>query len=152
MSGSGRAARGQVVIEMLLILPVFFTIIFTIMEMGNLAFQMILLNHATFEVARVAAMTRTPAALGSPNPREDCPDMIPLMKRIIRSADVVCHAEETYRDEQADVKNKDLVVTGNYAVPLIFPISNLLLSEPRGSGHRMSHATVRMPIERPLKR
>jgi hypothetical protein len=146
------AGRGQVVVEMLLILPVFLTIVFTIMEMGNLAFQVILLNHATYEVARVAGMTRMPSDYVGGSPLETCEDLIPLMQRVIASASVDCEAEDTFDDLQAGIKNQDIIVTGSYPVPLIFPISNIIMSEPKGSGHRMVRAVVRMPIERPLKK
>jgi hypothetical protein len=135
---------------MLLILPVFLTIVFTIMEMGYIAFQMILLNHATYEVARVGGMTRTSS--GSGVVRANCDDLKDLMHRIILSADVFCRVEDTPpQDEQAHLTNKDLIVTGTNSVKLIFPISSLLLSKPQGSGHRLIAATVRMPIEQPLK-
>ncbi len=48
---------GQVVVEMILILPVFLGIVFTIMEIGNVSFRLIVLNHATYEVARIGGMT-----------------------------------------------------------------------------------------------
>ncbi len=44
----------------------------------------------------------------------------------------------------------DLVCTGSEDVPLIFPISSIVLAKPAGSGTRMLTATVRMPIEQPL--
>jgi hypothetical protein len=136
---------------MLLILPVFLTIVFTIMEMGNLAFQVILLNHATYEVARIAGMTRMPPSV-SGAPLQTCEDLVPLMKRIIATASVECQAADTMEDAQAQVMNQDVIVTGTYPVPLIFPISNIIMSEPKGSGHRTVRAVVRMPIERPLRK
>lgn len=144
-----KRSPGQVVVEMLLILPVFLTIVFTIMEMGYIAFNMILLNHATYEVARIGAMTRTRASDG--NVRQDCGDLMPLMQRVILTARVVCRAENTLNDDQAQQMNQDLIVTGSYQVKLVFPISSLLLSVPHGSGYRPIAATVRMPIEQPLK-
>lgn len=155
-----KAGTGQVVVEMLLVLPVFFTIIFTIMDMGNLAFQVILLNHATYEVARVAGMTRAgpvPSIGGSP--RGDCNDLRPLMTEIITSATVECSIKETLQDPQVEggsFKNYDVLVTGTLPVTFMFPLSSMLLSSPivcprgPGGGKCLVSTTVRMPVERPL--
>jgi Flp pilus assembly protein TadG len=142
--------RGQVVVEMILILPVFLTMIFTIMEMGYLAFWVITLNHATYEVARIGALVATPRYGGAP--RAVNADMQRFMGRIIRSARVTSYAEPSVYDHQADVQNHDLVVTGSYRARLVFPISRFLLSSPPGSGFRLLQTTVRMPIEQPLER
>jgi len=139
---------------MLLILPVFMTVVFTIMEMGYIAFQMILLNHATYEVARIGAMTQCRQDGGV---LSGCDRLKPLMMEIIASADVSCRLEDTLRDDQADVMNKDLLVTGTNPIKLVFPLSSILLSSkllcPQGPGNgRCSiSATVRLPIEQPLK-
>ena len=148
-----RCRLGQVVIEMLLILPVFLTIVFTIMEMGYMAFQMILLNHATYEAARIGAMTRykTSSILHT------CDDLKPMMQRVIKSADVTCRTEQTLRDNQAGNDNFDLIVTGRNSIKLVFPISSVLMSsklacpQGPGGGRCTIAATVRMPIEQPLK-
>ena len=139
--------QAQVVIEMLLILPVFLTIVFSIMELGYIAFQMILLNHATYEVARVGGMT-----YGSPGGEiaGGCGRLEDLMKKMLHSGGVSCQVEETLTDNQAKVTNKDLVVTGHNRIKLIFPISSLILSKPLGSGYLPLAAVVRMPIEQPL--
>ncbi|MDD5656175.1 MAG: pilus assembly protein [Elusimicrobia bacterium] len=150
MSKPGRARRrAQVIVEMLLILPVFLAIVFTIMEMGYIAFQVILLNHATYEVARVGGMTRVGSV--STSVKGDCADLADFMQRIIRTASVRCWKEETVRDQQADQMNWDLVVKGTNRIKLVFPISNLMLAKPPGSGYREISATVRMPIEQPLR-
>ena len=145
---------GQVVVEMLLILPVFLTIVFTIMEMGHVAFQMILLNHATYEVARIGAMT-----LIRDNGRQrDCLTVVkPIMPRIIASAIATCGLEPTVYDDQAQQQNFDMLVTGRNPIKLIFPLSSILMSSkllcPQGPGGGvcMISATVRMPVEQPLK-
>jgi len=145
---------GQVLVEMLLVLPVFLTIVFTIMDMGYMSFQMILLNHATYEVARVGGMTQVPS---SGVPFNDCSRLVPFMKRIIPSATVTCPSPEpTYMDTQANVMNHDLIVTGSNPIRFVFPLSSILLSSrlccpqgPGGGSCKIS-ATVRMPIEQPL--
>ncbi len=131
---------------MLLILPVFLTIVFTIMEIGYVSFQLILLNHATYEVARIGGMTWTrPPGLG-------CGKLGEFMKQILPAAKVACDVEPTLHDQQADQDNSDLIITGSESVRLIFPISSVILASPRGSGTRLLSATVRMPIEKPLKK
>lgn len=142
-----RGARGgQVVVEMLLILPVFLTMVFTIMEIGYVSFQLILLNHATYEVARIGSMTFTPP------PGYTCGKLNEFMTMILPQARVTCATEKTLTDPQAGQDNYDLVVTGWHSVKLVFPISSVILAKPKGSGMRELAATVRMPIETPLKK
>ena len=149
MSKRGRNGRGQAVVEMLLVLPAFFGIIFVIMEFGNIAFQTVLLNHATWEAARIGAMTATPPGGGSPAPKVS--QMQGILTRVILSATIVsARAEPTVFDNQAGIQNNDLVLKTRYPIPLIFPISNFFLSRPIGSGTREVQVEVRMPIERPL--
>lgn len=147
--GKATKTGGQVIVEMLLILPVFMTIVFTIMEMGNLAFQMILLNHATWEVARIGAMIAVPPG-GRSGPVIHQGKLQDTMRRIVASARITARIEPTIPDRQAGITANDLVVTSMYPVPLIFPISNFMLSQPLGSGHRNVTAEVRLPIEQPL--
>ena len=76
-----------------------------------------------------------------------------ILGRVIASARVVAgqtRAESTVYDNQAQVMNYDLVLTTTYPIPLIFPISNFLLSRPMGSQTRVIQVTVRAPIEQPL--
>lgn len=147
MRRAGR--KGQVVVEMLLILPVFLMIVFTIMEIGYVSFQLILLNHATYEVARIGGMTFTPP------PGETCGRLNEIMRQIIPAATVACSTEQhAFFDPQVgpDYYNSDLIVTGNFAAKLIFPISSAILAKPKGSGTRQLTAVVRMPIEKPIPR
>jgi len=135
---------GQVVVEMLLILPVFLGIVFTIMEIGNVSFRLIVLNHATYEVARVGGMTWL---LPSGGPSK----LSTLMTSILPQATVSCTTDRTLMDPQAGIQNMDLVCTGSENVHLIFPISSIILSSKGAPpGTRALHATVRMPIEQPL--
>ncbi len=149
-----RRHPAQVLVEMLLVLPVFLTIVFTIMEMGYMSFQMILLNHATYEVARIGAMTQV-TSLGTV--MSDCGRLVPLMKRILQSASVSCSVDyHSFQDTQAQITNADLVVTGSNPIKFVFPLSSILMSSkplcPKGPGGGSCTiwATVRMPIERPL--
>lgn len=139
-----RSRLGQVVVEMLLILPVFLTIVFTIMELGNIAFWVIVLNHGTFECARVGAMLYSDSSAKASQAMND------VMRKFLTNASVSYHTEETLEDPQAKQKNHDLIVDGTYSVHLVFPISSILLAQPKGSGLRQITAEVRMPIEQPL--
>ena len=143
--------QGQVLVEVLLILPVFFAIIFGIMELGYIAFQMIMLNHATYEVARIGAMTRTNATTGAV--LGDCGDLEGLMQRMLGpQSHVKCTKDpSTGFDDQANMPTYDLYVTGTNNVKLIFPISSLILATPPGSGMRKISVLLRMPIEQPLQ-
>jgi Flp pilus assembly protein TadG len=138
---------GQVIVEMLLILPVFLGIVFTIMEIGYVSFQLIVLNHATFEAARVGAMTYFPS--------KSTLRAVSVMQQILPNATVSCTTDTGSNptamfDTQAGIQNMDLMCTGSENVQLIFPISSILLAKPAGSGKRALSATVYMPIEQPL--
>jgi len=135
---------GQVVVEMMLMLPIFFSIVFTIMEIGYVSFHLIVLNHATYEVARIGGMSGS--ALGN----VDCNRMGEIMKQIIPTGTVGCDTADTLTDPQSGQGNKDLIITGTNKVKLIFPVSSLILAKPKGTGERVLQSVVRMPIEMPL--
>jgi hypothetical protein len=143
--GAVKRSSGQVVVEMLLILPVFLGIVFTIMEIGYVSFQLILLNHATYETARVGGMTWFSPAGGNYKTTG-------VMKQILPQARVSCVPDKTLADPQAGQDNFDLICTGEEDVSLIFPISSIILAKPKGTGKRHLVAQVRMPIEQPLKK
>ena len=141
---------------MLLILPVFLTIVFTIMEMGYLAFWMIVLNHATFEVARIGSLI---ACRGSAiYPSDVTADMQGYMDKIIKGGRVSSRREVTIKDRQSQSDNYDLVVTGSYNLRFVFPMSSILMSSRLvcpggpGGGSCTISATVRMPIETPVNK
>jgi hypothetical protein len=141
----GRRRPGQTTVEMLLILPVFLTVVFTIMELGNIAFWVIVVNHATFECARIGAMLATPPGGSIPG------DLQTFMAKIIKGATVTATFDNTLQDPQdPENQNRDLVVTGSYNMRLVFPLANIILAEPKGSAHRVITCTVRMPVEQPV--
>ena len=59
--------RGQVTVELMLILPVFLLMIFFVLEYGNIAYRTIVLNHASYEFARIAALVGTEKPSGPAN-------------------------------------------------------------------------------------
>ena len=141
---------GQVVVEMILILPVFLAIVFSIMEIGYVSFHVIVLNHATYEVARIGSMT---AGAGTPNscPAPNNATISGTMTQILPKATVSCGAVATLKDPQALQQNCDLQCTGKETVNLIFPISSVMLSDKGNPGRKTLTASVAMPIERPLQ-
>lgn len=140
---------GQIVVEMLLILPVFLGIVFTIMQIGFVSFELIVLNHATYEVARVGGMVWL-------EPNGGQAKLSALMSSVLNGVPLVsnvaveCIPDQTLMDPQAQLQNMDLVCTGSEDVKLVFPIASIILAKPAGSGKRHLTATVRMPIEQPL--
>jgi hypothetical protein len=114
------------------------------MEIGYVSFRLIVLNHATYEVARVGGMTWLAPSGGAAK-------LSTLMTQILPQASVSCSTDKTLIDPQAHLQNMDLVCTGSENVKLIFPISSIILaSKGAPPGTRALHATVRMPIEQPL--
>jgi Flp pilus assembly protein TadG len=134
-------------VETLLILPVFLTIVFTIMEMGYVSFWVIALNHATFECARIGAMTASGPSGDLTNPTGT---MQAILTEKIHGATLSSQQVDVGQDQQAGITNYDLEVTSTYDVPLVFPLSGLILSNVRGRNVRQIQAVVDMPIERPL--
>lgn len=51
-----KSARGQVTVELMLVLPVFAFLAFLMMEICNVCFQALVATHMAYECARVAAM------------------------------------------------------------------------------------------------
>lgn len=150
--------HGQVVIEVLLILPIFLAIVFMIMEIGNLAFRTLLIHHAAYEVARVASLTATDKASlncsGPPSLRNSSYYQS-VGRRMLRNAFVSMNELATLPlDTQSGCTNYDVEVTVEEQVPLVFPLTGIFLGKAcDGSKNVLSRCirgTVRMPIERPL--
>lgn len=135
---------GQVVVEVILILPVFLAMVFCIMEIGYVSFRLILLNHGTYEAARIGGMLWT-----TPTGVQSVDD---TMKRFLPTASIQCAEETTLVDPQSGQMNRDILCTARENVRLIFPLSSILLSKPVGTGMREITASVRMPVEQPLKK
>jgi len=167
MKGRAEQRPGQVVVEMLLILPVFLTIVFSIMEMGNVAFWVIVLNHATYECARIEAMKAWRSTTGpGGQPQVVQAEMQGVMDQFItgggtgNKARIDAYPDDTHTDDpQSGNKNWDLVVTGAYDVQMMFPITSILFSNPPpvgtcpqgpGGGKCTMTVTMRMPVEQPL--
>lgn len=158
-----RRSRGQVIIEMLIILPLFLMLTFVIMETGHLAFQTLILHHAAFELARIGSLSAAPRPGEGYSPQIGRAKymMEGVLKRIFPKGNAglspAPRVEDTLPDPQSGLPNHDLVVTIEYRCPLIFPFTNLALQNEEGpikktiggGRYRVLYAEVRMPIQQP---
>ncbi|HAH31304.1 MAG TPA: hypothetical protein DCL44_03205 [Elusimicrobia bacterium] len=154
-----RAKRaGQVTVELLLVLPVFMLMLFCIMEIGNLAYQTILVHHCAYELARIGSLVAGPNGGGSGGGNE-----VSKMESTLKEMLPVATLDSSWEprsygpDPQAAATGDnyisyDLRVTLNYPVKLVFPGSSVMLSDvPRSQRIKKISVTVRMPIEKPFK-
>ena len=146
--------RGQVTVELMLILPVFLLMIFFVLEYGNIAYRTIVLNHASYEFARIAALVGTEKPSGPAN-RTVMQQKIDQSKRKVfgREAErlsVQLKVETTGVDPMYKKhRHQDVVVTLTYPVKLVFPGTSFILAdEPRRNGIRKITASARMPVEK----
>lgn len=148
-----RREGGQVLIEVMLMLPIFLLLVFTVMEIGHLAFRTILLHHAAYEVARVGSLTAYPVKAAtsckSPNLNKGAMDKV-RSQMLAKSKGNYFAAPHQFADPQDGCNNYDLVVMLFDDVPMIFPMTGLILGNANGRRARRLVAAVRMPIERPL--
>lgn len=153
--------KAQVVVELMLVLPVFFLLLFLIMEIGNLAYQTILAHHAAYELARIGSLVAGPAggSTGSANRGLAEIKMRSVMLKMFPrpgQAALDVGIQETGSDPQAAAsggthRNEDLLVTLTYNARLIFPGSSFVLSDPpKQKRSRKIVVRLRMPIEKPV--
>ncbi len=149
-----RRKRGQVTVELMLVLPVFMLVIFFVLEYGNLAYRTLILNHASYEFARIAALTGVDNPSGPAN-RTTMMQKIEQSKRKVfgREAErlsVQIKVESTGIDPMyRKHRHQDVLVTLTYPVKLVFPgTSYIMADEPRREGIRKIQATARMPVEK----
>jgi len=149
-----RRERGQVTVELMLILPVFLLVIFFVLEYGNIAYRTIVLNHASYEFARIAALVGTDKPSGIAD-RTAMQQKIDQSKRKVfgREAErltVQVKVETTGMDPMYKKhRHQDVIVTVVYPLKLAFPgTSYILANEPRREGIRRLTATARMPVEK----
>ena len=148
---------GQVTVELLLVLPVFMLLIFCIMEIGNLAYQTILVHHCAYELARIGSLVAGPNGGGSGGGNESA-KMNSTLKEMLPTATLSSSREQRAYgpDPQSaatgnNYVSEDLSVTVTYPVRLVFPGSSVLLSDvPRSRRVKTISVTVRMPIEKPF--
>jgi hypothetical protein len=162
-ASSRRRTAGQALVEVLLILPVFLTLVFTIMEVGHLCFWVIVLNHATFEAARTASLDAFPPVPSACDPSGSCaftaPDpgridnaMTTIMNKFIITRDTWCTAtpRPTLFDPQGMITNYELVADCSYCVRFVFPTSFFVPRFSNCPGGRLVSSSILMPIEQPV--
>ena len=160
-AGRRGATRGQVTVELLLILPVFMLMLFFIMELGNLAYQTILVNHSAYELARIGSLIAGPRQGGGGGSnmalaRQKMKDSLCNMYKNCGLIQMVVSSKFTYPDPQVLATglthlNEDMLVELVFPAKLVFPGSKYFLaSPPRGRGIRWITVKVRMPIEKPF--
>jgi len=146
---------GQVTVELMLVLPVFMLILFFIMEVGNLAYQTILVHHCAYELARIGSLVAGPNGGNPSSGGNQLPKMKDTLKEMFpNSANIQLSAstENTLPDPQSHQNAQDLVVTLVYPAKLVFPGSSFFLSDrPRAQRIKRITVTVLMPIERPFR-
>ena len=146
--------RGQVTVELMLILPVFLLMIFFVLEYGNIAYRTVVLNHASYEFARIAALVGAEKPSGPAN-RTIMQQKIDHSKRKVfgREAErlsVQVKVETTGVDPMYKKhRHQDVIVTLTYPVKLVFPGTSFIMAdEPRRNGIRKITASARMPVEK----
>lgn len=146
--------RGQVTVELMLVLPVFMLVIFFVLEYGNLAYRTLILNHASYEFARIAALTGVDTPSGPAN-RTTMMQKIEQSKRKVFGQEaerisVQVKVETTGMDPMYKKhRHQDVIVTLTYPVKLVFPgTSYIMADEPRREGIRKIQTTARMPVEK----
>lgn len=149
---------GQVTVELMLVLPVFFMMLFFIMEIGNLGFQTILANHCAYELARIGSLVAGPTGYDDGNSaRSNSSRANRKMQSVSKSmfphtnVQITSRIVNTSFDRQAKRMNEDLVVTLRYPAKLIFPGSSYALADnPKSRKIKYITVSVRMPIEKPF--
>ncbi len=149
-----RGRAGQVTVELMLILPVLMLMIFFILEYGNIAYHTIIANHASYEFARIGALTGVKKPSGRPNVSTMLTKINAAKQRVFgadaQRITVRVKVQSTGRDPlYSRHTHEDVIVTVMYPVRLAFPgTSWLLASDPKKEGIRKIEATTRMPLEK----
>ena len=148
---------GQVTVELMLVLPVFFMMLFFIMEIGNIAFQTILANHCAYELARIGSLVAGPTGYDGKKTQTNVGRANRKMQSVSKSmfphssVQITSRVVNTSWDEQAQRVNEDLIVTLRYPAKLIFPGSSYALADnPKSRRIKNLTVSVRMPIEKPF--
>jgi hypothetical protein len=162
-SGRGLWARakraGQVTVELLLVLPVFMLLLFFIMELGNLAYQTILVHHCAYELARIGSLVAGPpggsSSANSNTGKAENKMRSALAKMFSHTGQIqlTVTSEVTGVDPQPlnSHTNEDLLVTLIFPARLVFPGSSYFLADqPKGRRIKNITVRVRMPIEKPV--
>ncbi|MFA6433174.1 MAG: TadE/TadG family type IV pilus assembly protein [Elusimicrobiales bacterium] len=155
---------GQVTVELLLVLPVFMLLLFFIMELGNLAYQTILVHHCAYELARIGSLVAGPPGGSSSTTSNAAKAQAKMQSALAKMfantgrIQLVVTSEVTGVDPQPKASpnphthtNEDLLVTLVYPAKLVFPGSSYFFADPpKARGIKNITVRVRMPIEKPM--
>ncbi len=162
--------RGQALVEIALIFPLFLIVVFGVMQIGQLAAMTIIVNHAAFEVARIGAITAKLPAGGTEHVRCDNVEInkakVTMLARNIFEKwpgklmePLQITKRSTLKDPETDPPrlNCDLDLSIEYKMPLVFPFVNMFLAQapyggydPEVGTYRIITGQSRMPLEMPL--
>lgn len=151
---------GQVTVELLLVLPVFMLILFCIMEIGNLAYQTILVHHCAYELARIGSLVAGPNGGDPSSGGNEKTKMEAARKEMLPNAILESSREQrSYGPDPQSAAtgnsyiSEDLKVTLTYPAKLVFPGSSCILSDgfpSKCTRIKSIVVTVLMPIEKPF--
>ena len=152
--------NGQVTVELLLVLPVFFLMLFFIMDLGLLAHKVIVVNHAAYELARIGSLLAGPkGGSNSSNSTSVDSKLRELLCQMFKNCGQINLITSIVNDKNppydpqvgANHIHEDLLVTIRYPVKLALPGSSYFLADnPKGAHIKWITVKVRMPIEKPL--
>lgn len=163
--------RGQGLVEVAVIFPIFLIVVFGVMQLGHIAAMTIVVNHATFEVARIGAIAseglESGQAASCASAKINRGKMTQVARRIFEKwpgkvvEPVGARAAKTLPDPEptpsGDMRNNcDLLVELEFQLPLIFPFVNIFFArEPYGGVnergfYRKIIGQARMPLEVPV--
>lgn len=142
-----KAGRGQVLVELILVLPVFAFLMFLLMEICNICFQAVFATHVAFECAHGAALAEGPSNHGSGGGggQSKANDVLAQLLPST-SASVTVSKESTGSDPQTGQPTADLKVTLRWPVNFLFPGLKTIL---KTGGLDVLKITVPMSVEYP---
>ncbi len=151
-----RGKKGQTVVEVLLVMPVFFLMLFFVMELANIAFHSIISHHAAYEFARIGGLVGVTKQGGKTDKQRIEQKLRQYSQQMFKGRNMgYTFKTRVVVTSKGDPQtkghvNEDVEVTVTYPVRLIFPGTSWILADnPKKDGIRRVYAKVRMPIERP---
>ena len=143
---SGRRPKGQVLVEIVLVLPVFLFFMFLVMEICNVCFQALLATHMAFECAHGAALADGPSNYGSGGGGGQAKATSVMQSKLGSRASVTVSTAGTGADPQTGRATKDLTATVHWPVNFLFPGMQTIL---KLGGLDVLNISVPMTVETP---
>jgi len=145
---SRRRPKGQVLVEIVLVLPVFLFFMFLVMEICNICFQALLATHLAFECAHGAALADGPSNYGSGGGGGQGKATSVLQSKVGNRPGVFVTVLTvgTGTDPQTGRATKDLTAIVNWRVKFIFPGMQAIMTL---GGFEDLNISVPMTVETP---